>query len=390
MTKNRPAIVIVAYNRASSLKRLLSSIQSAYYPNNQITLIISIDKRNNNSDVLEVAQNFTWEFGTKEVRYQEKNLGLRKHVIKCGDLTNEYGAIIMLEDDLYVSPNFYNYTQEALNFVSKDEKIGGISLFNHQLNNHIRKNFEPIQDGYDNWYFQFAASWGQAWNKEQWGGFKSWYATNPKINSIEEVPKNVRAWSDKSWLKYFITYLILKDKFFLYPKISLSTNFSDAGTHATEDSTIFQAPLLYAKKVTYNFSNLNQSNAIYDAYYENILLANSLDIPKEKLSINLYGFKNMPNTQNKPYFLTNKKLDFKIIASFGCSLKPIDANILHRLPGKDIFLYDIREKQSNPEIKENTYRKLVYNFKYMTLKEALVISRVQLLGKFQRLYKKIV
>ena len=389
MSDLTPAIVIVAYNRPRSLSRLLGSLEKAYYPDLSIPLIISIDKADNNTDVLDIAKKFNWKHGAKEVRYQKVNLGLRKHVLQCGDLTAEYSAIIMLEDDLYVSPNFYDYTVQALDFVKENNKVGGVSLYNHQLNVHNRRNFEPLQDGYDNWYFQFASSWGQAWNKEQWEGFKSWYKTNPNINEEKDIPQNVRNWSEKSWLKYFIAYLIFTDKFFLYPKISLTTNFSDAGTHVGQDSTVFQLPLLYQDKKTYRFSTLQISTAVYDAYFENMLLANSLQIPKNELLIDLYGYKSLSDLNNKTFLLTSKRMSFKKIKTFGCSLKPVDANIIEAIVGDDFFLYDLNTKEDLQSKKEDEYRKLVYNFKQLRLNETTLIAKQLIKEKLVRLRKKI-
>ena len=39
----KPAIVVIGYNRVISLRRLLSSLEKAYYPFAEITLIISLD-----------------------------------------------------------------------------------------------------------------------------------------------------------------------------------------------------------------------------------------------------------------------------------------------------------------------------------------------------------
>ena len=390
MSDLTPAIVIVAYNRPRSLSRLLGSLEKAYYPDLSIPLIISIDKADNNTDVLDIAKKFDWKHGAKEVRYQKVNLGLRKHVLQCGDLTDQYNAIIMLEDDLYVSPNFYDYTVQALNFVKDDNKIGGVSLYNHKLNVHNSKNFEPVHDGYDNWYFQFASSWGQAWSSEQWNNFKTWYITNPSLNHNERIPAYVRSWSEKSWLKYFIAYLIISDKFFLYPKIALTTNFSDAGTHVGKDSTVFQLPLLYQKKKEYYFSTLEKSYAVYDAFYENTLLAQLLELPKEMLSIDLYGYKNTPNDSEQNYFLTSKKMPYVVIKNFGCSLKPMDANIFEAIEGDDFFLYDLTQRSTSPKKTGDNYRKLIYNYKQLSLNDCLLLTKTLVREKILRVFHRIV
>ena len=46
-------IVVVAYNRANSLKRILKFISQGFYPDGNIPLIISIDK-GDNDDVIKI------------------------------------------------------------------------------------------------------------------------------------------------------------------------------------------------------------------------------------------------------------------------------------------------------------------------------------------------
>ena len=105
----KPVIIVVAYNRPNSLQRLLNSLAQADYTGyDSITLIISIDY-SNSPEVISAAKNFTWEFGHKEIIKHSENLGLKKHIIFCGDLTEQYQSVIILEDDLVVAPAFYNY-----------------------------------------------------------------------------------------------------------------------------------------------------------------------------------------------------------------------------------------------------------------------------------------
>ena len=112
----KPAIVVVTYNRPESLKRLLSSLINADYQEQNIPLIISIDYQNSNEHdkVVEIAKSFVWAKGPKLIVNHTENLGLRNHVLKCGDLVYDYGSIIMLEDDIFVSQQFYNYTAQTI------------------------------------------------------------------------------------------------------------------------------------------------------------------------------------------------------------------------------------------------------------------------------------
>lgn len=384
MSEINAAIVVVAYNRPKSLSRLLTSLALASYPNKEIDLIISIDNSNNHKKVLEIATSFKWEFGKKTVNYQEINLGLKNHIIKCGDLSQTFGAVVILEDDLYVSPNFYYYTLEAINFAKNKTYIAGISLYNHQLNVHTRDNFTPIEDGFDNWYFQFASSWGQAWTYSQWKGFKEWYKTNNSLTLSEVIPRNVINWSDKSWLKFFITYLIKENKYFLYPKTSVTTNFSDIGTHMGKDSTVYQVPLFYGSKKTFNFSTINNSGSIYDAFFENKILSQHLNISKSSLSIDLYNYKPKPRER---YWLTTKIANYKVLDSFARSLRPIDANVISKIGGTDIFLYDTNEVVKN-NIKENFNRMFSYKTKHISYHSAFYVLCNLTLSKFRNFIKK--
>ena len=378
-------IVVVAYNRPHSLSRILKSLSQAEYCHNDIDLIISIDRSDKNHDVLEIANEFKWQFGEKIVKYQKFNLGLRKHIIKCGDLSLEYGAVIILEDDLYVSPNFYNYALNALQFSSGKDYIGGISLYNHQLNVHTRDQFAALEDGYDNWYFQFASSWGQAWTKKQWIDFKNWYSEGEKPITDKRIPKNVISWSNKSWLKYFIAFLIEKNKYFLYPKNSLTTNFSDAGTHVGDSSSSFQVPLFYSDSKVYNFSTMDSSNSVYDAFYENKNIHEYLGISKEEICIDLYGYKPQPSIR---YWLTPKIINFKILKSYKRALKPIDANILCDIKGFDLFLYDTEINTQNKHEEQKNSR-ILYNIKHLSYRNISWLFLNQSLLKIKYLSKKM-
>lgn len=353
-------IVIVAYNRPKSLARILKSLDTAKYMRKDIPLIISIDK-GDNAGVLKVAEDFAWRYGEKTVVYQKENLKLRKHILKCGNYALEYGNIILLEDDLFVSPYFYEYSTKALKFSEDKEYIGGISLYNHRYNVIASEPFEPMDDGYDNWYFQFASSWGEAWTATQWKLFIDWYSENPDIGAMIGLPQYVKNWPSSSWLKYFIAFLIEKDRYFLYPKKSLTTNFGDAGTHVNSDNTNFQVPMQMSK-TDFVFSEIEESKGIYDVYYENVLLQNNINY--NNTVIDLYGKKPLKEMGDAEYLLSRGGLPYKIIEEYGCCLRPHDANIIFDIKGNDFFLYCLKYKV-NKNAPVDTKRKAQYNLRYI-------------------------
>ena len=377
------AIVVVAYNRPRSLSRILNSLSAANYPDAEIPLIISID-RGDNEEVLDIAKAYQWEYGEKTVLYQEENLGLRAHVLKCGNLTEQYENIIMLEDDLYVSPAFFLYSAEALAFTKDQKNIAGISLYKHMLNVNVREPFEPLQDGYDNWYMQMASSWGQAWTRKQWKDFYTWYEKN-KDQPLEAdtMPTFISSWPDRSWLKYFNKYIVETNQYFFYPQQSLTTNFADEGANMTECVNDYQVPLLMALDKIYYFSDMEQSLAVYDIFYENQKLLTVLQefcsgIEKDTLTIDLYGGKPC----HTRYLLTSLSLPHRVIASCGRRLRPIDANIIKKVIGNDFFLYDMEKAVKAPQI--DPAEKYLYNYKAFRAKYGFSVLWYRIKEKITR------
>ena len=44
-----------------------------------------------------------------------------------------------------------------------------------------------------------------------------------------------------------------------------------------------------------------------------------------------------------------KELGFEVVASYGLKLRPMEANILHKIEGEDIFLYDTENGKKAPK-----------------------------------------
>lgn len=107
------AIVIIGYNRLVSLKRLVGSLLKADYFGDKVDLIISLDNCGERL-LVDYAESIVWPYGQRKIIAHEVRLGLKKHVLKCGELTDTYENLCVLEDDLYVSPGFYAFAKSAV------------------------------------------------------------------------------------------------------------------------------------------------------------------------------------------------------------------------------------------------------------------------------------
>jgi len=299
-----------------------------------VTLVISIDGPPN-QQVFNIAKEFLWKHGEKKIILKDKNLGLKKHIIECTDLVNVYDCVIVLEDDLYVSPYFYEYAQQALAFFKENEDLAGISLYSYSISEFSNKPFIPLNDGYDNYFLQLPSSWGQIFTKKQWQGFRNWFVLNEDNFNAEIVPEAVGKWGEHSWKKHFIQYLIEKDLFFVFPKLSLTTNFEDPGTNS-DSSGKFQVPIETVSK-EYKFLSFNESNLKYDAWYE--ILPESLNnlVPALKgydYEVDLEGVK---SKLHKPYVLTSRNAD-RFELSYSGLMIPDVQNVVLDIPGNSLKL----------------------------------------------------
>lgn len=351
-------IVIIGYKNVVGIKRLLSSLDRVDFDgDSNVTLVISIDYSGDPS-VEQVANAYEWKHGKKYVNAYQTNQGLRKHILSCGNYMEQYdlSAVAVLEDDIYVSPEMYKYMKASVEYYGGDPRIAGISLYKHEVNINAKHPFIDYNDGGDTYFMQYAMSWGQIWMREKWADFRKWNEEEQWKNlDPKRVPRNVYQWKN-SWLKFHIMYCIEQNKYFVYPRHALSTNFTDVGTHNSVSVTSMQIPMCMEKKETWSFSDLESSNAVYDAFFENIKIANYIQL--ENVEIDLYGVKEYQSDTR--YALTRKVLPNKIVKSWGLKFRPIEANIYLDMPGEDLFLYDLRVTEKPRDSK--THRDVCFEY----------------------------
>ncbi|ENW96775.1 glycosyltransferase [Acinetobacter sp. NIPH 298] len=373
------AIVVITYNRLDSLKRLIHSLLLANY-DDQVDLIVSIDR----SDIFEKMYNYAstiqWPHGKVEIRTTPVRLGLKQHVMRCGEILQSYEHIVVLEDDLYVSPGFYQYTKEMIVKYEADDDIAGISLYNYPRNQYANLPFYPQQDKFDVYFMKIASSWGQVWSRHKWQSFLNWLQEDKKLEDMH-IPMHIKRWDDKSWLKFHHAYCALENKYFVYPRVALSTNFSEPGEHASLDST-YQVEILKDIKHDYKLPNSIHEAIRYDEFFENENIKET--IPYHNVSIDLYGQKYLYNQ----YVLSTKQLNFEIVESYALRMKPWEANVIAGVKGEGIYLYNIGKREFKNRFKvDNNVVVYKYLFRINSPREIFYILISQIKGKFFGLKK---
>ena len=343
MPKMTPAIVIPAYNRPHALTRLLGSLKTADYPSElKVPLIISVDPENGtpNQGVQTIAKSFYWAYGPKEIIFHEEHLGLLENFYYCGGLAEQYGSIIFLEDDSLVSPVFYQYACESLNFFYEDPSVAGISLYCYALNGFTHQPFEPLPDGSDVFFMQVSSIMGQAWSKGQWKEFEEWRVATKAPDA--ETNKSLHdLWSKFPADDHFpilTNYLASTNRYYVFPRISLTTGFGDAGTHFADRTSYFQVPIQQGE-TKFRFQKMESSNSVYDSFME-ILPACIKRLAPAFSDIDFEVDLNA--TKDRDHLMTEHVITSRAcsnpLRSFALAMKPPEANLIFDLAGEGINL----------------------------------------------------
>lgn len=355
---NKIAIVAVGYNRIDSMARLLTSLNKAKYADENVSLIISIDK-SDTTNVEDLAEQFVWLHGDKIIDRHLHNLGLKAHMLSLGKWFEKYEALIVLEDDIIVSPYFYSFANKCISKYKGISKIAGISLYSFSVNYQTRLPFVPMHNGHDVYFMNCAMSWGEVWLKDGWMKFFEWYQEHSDFSFSEDIPACLFEWSRNSWLKFHTRYCIETDKFFVFPYVSYTTNCGDKGIHHSGYGyDIAQVAIEYGERSLVLPEIDDEDCVLYDGFFENKAISRWLDINSKELLTDLNGTRNIIT---KRYLLSSNIFNYKIIKTYDLKYKPIEINILENVPGNNLFLYDTNSIENNSHVfNRNKYYSYYY------------------------------
>jgi hypothetical protein len=341
-----PAIVIPAFNRPAALERLLDTLKKAHLPSG-VPLVLVIDRagperhRAGNAAVIELAQRWHWPHGPKEIVVQPRPLGLVGNVFYSGGLAEQYGAAVLLEDDLIVSARFYDYACGALAVYGDDSRLAGIALNTPWFNGFTHQPFIPLLDDGDTFFLQLSTPQGQVYTAAQWAAFRAWLAETEFLgrNSVSAPIHDLfTAFPADDWLHIKAHYLAAAGRYYVYPRESLTTNFGEPGTHFAGHTALFQVPL-QERRARFRYQSFDEATAVYDGFFE--LRPDRLNLLTDRLSglnydIDLYAAKSARHLR-ADHVLTTRPARAPL-AEFAKAMHPLEANIIAGVFGKGIAL----------------------------------------------------
>lgn len=331
---NHLTIVIMAYNRPKALQRLLYSLAQADMTGYTFNFVFSLDK-NSDKEVVKIINDFELEGINKTIILNEFSLGAEGHNLKIQQLALKYKYILILEDDSFVSPSIFDYSFAALNFYINQKEIAAISLYPYLWVESLSVPFNPLFDGYFNYFQQRPTSHGLILSKDQVKKFNDWQLN--KKESKNELPPNTLEWNNQSWERIWYNYLIDTNQFVVFPRVAYNTVFGELGYNVKNIDTwnAFQEPLALGKS-NFRFSTLENSYSVYDAFYEFLRYAKLGFINVEG---NLYGTKSKTTLKNN--IIAINGYHSSSIKTFGRNLKPIELNLILNNPGNEISIIEI-------------------------------------------------
>ncbi len=244
MNKFAP-IALIVYARPEHTRRTLESLKNNTLAD-QSELYVFADgpkadaaekTREDIAEVRRIIREIGW---SSPIHFyeQEKNRGLDNSIIHAVTmLTEKYGRVIVVEDDLVLGKGFLEYINKGLNLYEEASNVFGISGY-----------ASPTRQQMPHSYFlPVFSSWGWGTWKRAWDTFKhdpkSLYDSIMSLPQQEQVRFDFGKMPNRGMLQNIITKgkttcwdictsatMFLKDMIFLYPGQSLVQNIGYDGT----------------------------------------------------------------------------------------------------------------------------------------------------------------
>ncbi|XP_026665082.2 uncharacterized protein LOC103719835 [Phoenix dactylifera] len=265
----RISVNIITQNRASSLQRLLRSLQNAYYLGDEVPLSFNMDGKVDEA-TLKIVGSLEWAQGPKFIRRRIIQGGLIRAVSESFYPSSDDDFGLLLEDDIEVSPYYYLWIKYALLAYHYDPQVSlpelsSISLYTPRLIEVVKERpkwnaTEFFKNSHPNtpYLHQLPCSWGAVFFPKHWREFYAYmnsrFTEDAKQNPVQIPKSRTNGWQ-ASWKKFLIDMMYLRGYVSLYPNFpnqaSFSTNHMEPGAHIrAKDNVVkhvkvdFEVPLM--------------------------------------------------------------------------------------------------------------------------------------------------
>lgn len=255
MSKQLAPVVLFAYCRLDHLAQTVTSLLRNPEAHESDVIVFS-DGARNRADEPSVAAVRTFlgqlrGFRSHRIIQRETNLGLARNIV--GGVTQALTAherVIVVEDDLQLSPYFLQYINDGLNYYKNNPRVASIHGYVYPIEAPLPETF----------FLRGADCWGWATWRDRWGWFNpdgSWLLRELRAQKLESqfdfqgahdymaMLENQVAGHNDSWAIRWHASCFLREALTLYPGRSLVHNigFDGAGSTHAHSSKDFDVAL---------------------------------------------------------------------------------------------------------------------------------------------------
>jgi hypothetical protein len=246
MKKYAP-IALFAYNRPAHTRLTVEAL-SANHGASSSELFVFSDAPKNDAAIEGVAEVRSFirgisGFAKVTVVEREKNIGLAQSIIRgVTSLCEQYGRVIVLEDDLVTAPGFLSFMNDGLDAYEGDDKVMSVCGYMYPVS---------CPDAPPTVFLRAPHSWGWATWKDRWALFDAdgaaqlhrlgqrgllaaFDANGP--HSYTQMLRDQIAGRNDSWFIRWYAASLLNDRLSLYPSRSQVSNIGidGSGVHCAE------------------------------------------------------------------------------------------------------------------------------------------------------------
>lgn len=240
-------VAIFAYRRPENLRRMLEALSRCNGFAESPILVFS-DGPRGTADAADVqavralVTNLGWK--NLEWVFSESNKGLKRSITEgVTSVLRRHGRVIVLEDDLHLSPLALDYFNAALDAYALEPRVIGVCGYMYE-SRHLDGNDEAF-------FLPFASSWGWATWDRAWQGFPSnaetlaaragdvGFLKRFDRQGIIAASRMLRAQAEgliDSWAILWNAHLTERDALCVFPRQTLVLNEGFASSGATHSA----------------------------------------------------------------------------------------------------------------------------------------------------------
>lgn len=242
MTSHAP-VLLFAYARLDHLRRTVDSLR--LNPESSETLLYVYcdgpkhEGHKVQTDAVRAYVDSLTGFASVTRVYRDKNLGLANSIIGgVSELLVKHDSVIVMEDDLVVSPHFLKYMNDGLLLYRHEKRVASIHGYSYPVSEDLPETF--FLRGADCWGW---ATWARAWTHFEPDGQKLLFVLRKErltgafdlggAYPYTKMLQNQVAGKNDSWAVRWHASCFLRNELTLYPGRSLVNNIGtdNSGTH---------------------------------------------------------------------------------------------------------------------------------------------------------------